>query len=141
MSKRISDEERLERYKPLDLSAEEAAELLAFDKAVETGEITREMDLKGDAAKVAREMTRTGTRKTTVYSFTKRQRKADDIKGAIIAELQAFLETAQFIVENKEGEKTSVATAIEVTNKEREIVFIVDDQQYTLTLIRNRKKK
>ena len=140
MGKRISDEERLERYKPLGLSPEETAELLAFDKAVETGEITREMDLKGDAAKVAREMTRTGTRKT-VYSFTKRQRKADDIKGAIIAELQAFLETAQFTVENKEGEKTSTATAIEVTNKEREIVFIVDDQQYTLTLIRNRKKK
>lgn len=140
MGKRISDEERLERYKPLNLSPEETAELLAFDKAVETGEITREMDLKGDAAKVAREMTRTGTRKT-VYNFTKRQRKADDIKGAIIAELQAFLETAQFTVENKEGEKTSTATAIEVTNKEREIVFLVDDQQYTLTLIRNRKKK
>ena len=140
MGKRISDEDRLERYKPLGLSPEEIAELLAFDKAVETGEITREMDLKGDAAKVAREMTRTGTRKT-VYNFTKRQRKADDIKGAIIAELQAFLETAQFTVENKEGEKTSTATAIEVTNKEREIVFIVDDQQYTLTLIRNRKKK
>lgn len=131
----------MERYKPLNLSPEETAELLAFDKAVETGEIAREMDLKGNAAKVAREMTRTGTRKTTVYNFTKRQRKADDIKGAIIAELQAFLETAQFTVENKEGEKTSTATAIEVTNKEREIVFLVDDQQYTLTLIRNRKKK
>lgn len=92
ISSRISDAERIARYKALQLTPEQEAELLAYDKAVEADKKT-EYDLPPDKAKIAQKFAHAGTRKApTAYKFTPRQRKPNATKGGIIAELAEFLE-------------------------------------------------
>lgn len=131
ISNRISDEEKVSRYKILKLTPEEEQELLAYDKAVERGEKT-EFDATPEQLKVEREMVRTGTRKTpTAYKFSKRERKPNATKGGIIAELaQFFEENSDFSTEN-----------VQILNKERQISFQIGDETFELTLVQKRKPK
>lgn len=124
----MTDKERLERYKPLGLTEEEALELLAYDKAVDQDEKNKvhlEFDLTDEQKKVEREMARTGTRKVpTAYKFEKKPRKANATKEGIIAEIAEFLEkNSQFQTEN-----------VEITKKEREILLKICGEWYTVTL-------
>lgn len=77
-------------------------------------------------------MARTGTRKVpTAYKFTQRQRKENATKAGIIAEIAEFLEkNSQFSVEN-----------LQITNKERQISFIIGGETYEFTLVQKRKPK
>ena len=69
------DETQLSRIKAgLKCSDAEAAEILAYDKAIDHGEKTPH-DLTPAQNKVAQSYARTGTRKPTVYKFTTRERK------------------------------------------------------------------
>lgn len=131
IASRVSDKERVDRYKALNLSPEEEKELLAYDKAVEAGQRT-EYDLSPDKAKIAQKFAHAGTRKTpTVYKFTTRQRKPNATKGGIIAELAEFLEkNSQFSIES-----------LQVTNKERQIAFSIGEDSFELTLVQKRKPK
>lgn len=110
---------------------EEAKDILAYDKAVEADERTK-YDLPPDKAKVAQKMAHTGTRKKpTVYKFEKRQRKPNATKGGIIAELADFMEhNSNFAVHD-----------LAITNKERQIAFMIGEETYELTLVQKRKKK
>lgn len=128
---RVTDAERLERYKPLGLTEREEQELLAYDKAVERDEKT-EYDASPAQLKVEREMARTGTRKKPVnYQFTKRQRKPNATKGGIIEELYQFMsENSQFSTEN-----------VQILNKERQISFQIGAEVFELTLVQKRKPK
>lgn len=126
----MTDQERLTRYKRLNLSTSEEKDLLAYDKAVERDEKT-EFDATPEQLKVERQMARTGTRKSTVYKFTKRERKPNATKGGIIAELAQFLtENSGFSTEN-----------VEITNKERQISFKIGEDSFELTLVQKRKPK
>ncbi len=127
----MTDKERLDRYKPLGLTAEQEQELLAYDKAVEHDEKT-EFDLTAEQKKVERQMARTGTRKAPVaYKFTQRQRKPNATKAGIIAEIAEFLEkNSQFSVEN-----------LQITNKERQISFTIGGETFEFTLVQKRKPK
>lgn len=130
ISKKISDEEKINRYKVLKLTKEEEQELLAYDKAVERGEKT-EFDATPEQLKVEREMAKTGTRKTTAYKFSKRERKPNATKGGIITELaQFFTENSSFSTEN-----------VKIVNKERQISFQIGGETYELTLVQKRKGK
>lgn len=115
----------------LDISKEEAQEVMAYDKAIDAGEKT-EHDLTAEQQKVAKAYTKAGSRKApTVYDFKKRERKANPTKGGIIAEL------AKFLVENSEYATENV----EITNKERQIAFKIGEDCFELTLVQKRKPK
>ncbi len=130
---RITDAERLARIKKLGVSDAEAQEILAYDKAVEKDEPTQ-YDLTGEKARIAKTFAHTGTRKQpTAYKFNKRERKPNATKGGIINALADFLRNhIEFDVNN-----------VEITNKEREILFKVGEDWYTvvLTYKRNMNKK
>lgn len=115
----------------LDVTAEEADEIIATDKEIDRGKKTFDFDLTADQQKVAKKYTKTGTR--TVYNFdTKgRQRKENATKGGLITEL------AKYLLEDSEYKPTSV----NITNKERQIAFTIGDDDFELTLVQKRKKK
>lgn len=131
MASRISDTERIERYKALGLTPEQERELVEYDKAVENGEKT-EYDLTPEQKKIAQKFAHAGTRKApTAFKFTKRERKPNATKGGIVAELAEFLEkNSQFSVENTV-----------ITNKERQISFSIGGENFELTLVQKRKPK
>ncbi len=134
ISQRITDEERLARYKPLHLSPEEEQELLEYDKAIDKQRSFEPLpyDLTPEQTKQAQKFARTGTRKApTAYNFSKRERKPNATKGGIISELATFLsENSSFEVKD-----------LEITNKERQISFSIGGNRFDLTLVQKRKPK
>ena len=117
--------------KTLKISAEEADEILAYDKAVEQGKKTP-YDLSKEQIKETRKY-RQCDRKPTVYNFdtSKRQRKPNPTKGGIIAELADFLQkNCNFAIEN-----------CEIVNKERQIAFKCGENRFELTLVQKRPPK
>lgn len=115
----------------LKCSEEEAKEIYAYDRAVDKGESTPH-DLSKEQEKIAKQYTRTGTRKQpTVYKFEKRERKANPTKGGIVAELYEFLtKNSEFAIEDAE-----------ILNKERQIGFRIGENRFELTLIQKRTPK
>ena len=66
----------------LNVSEAEALDIMAYDKAVESGKAT-EYDLTAEQKKVASDMAKTGTR---VYNFSKkREKKVNETKADLIA--------------------------------------------------------
>jgi hypothetical protein len=128
---KVTDAERIQRYKALGLTPKEELELLQYDKACEAGYET-EHDLSPDKLKIAQKFAHTGTRKTpTAYKFTKRERKPNATKGGIISELADFLENnSQFSIAN-----------LVILNKERQISFTIGSDSFELTLVQKRKPK
>ena len=119
------DTEQLERIKAgLKCSDEEAAEVLAYDKAIEHGESTPH-DLTPAQNKIAQSYAHTGTRKPTVYKFTPRERKPNEPKREIIQ-----------VLRNALGE---IATSITETNPERQLDFEVGGVKYRVVLSAPRK--
>ena len=130
-AQRITDAERLARIKTLFPDDVEAQDILAYDKAVDAGQKTP-YDLPPDKEKAAKKYAHAGTRKApTAYKFTKRERKPNATKGGIIAELADFMEKhSNFEVYN-----------LAITNKERQISFMVGGETFELTLVQKRKPK
>lgn len=130
MAENITDLERLDRIKNgLHCSDSEAADILAYDKAIDEGFIM-EHDLEPEKEKIAKQYAYTGMRKTTDKPI-KPKRKPNDTKGVIIAALAACLE------------QTSALHAQNVTveKPERLITFAVDGKNFDLTLTQKRDKK
>ena len=119
------DSEQLARIKAgLKCSDEEAAEILAYDKAVDHGEQTPH-DLTPAQNKVAQSYARTGTRKPTVYKLTPRERKPNEPKREIIQILVDAL--------------TPICDSMEVTNAERQLDFDFHGVKYRVVLSAPRK--
>ena len=119
------DTEQLHRImNNLQCSAEEAAEIMAYDKAVDKGEKTPH-DLTPAQNKVAQSYTRTGTRKPTVYRFDKKERKPNEPKRELIEMFAAALT------------QNSINHA--VTNPERQIDFTFNGTKYRIVLSAPRK--
>lgn len=113
----------------LEVSEQEAEEILAYDKEVEQGKKTI-YDFTAEQEKQTRKY-RQADRKPTAYNFTKRERKPNATKGGLIAELCEFLtKNSQFSTEN-----------VQITNKERQISFSINEDKFELTLVQKRKKK
>lgn len=106
---------------------------MEYDKKVEKSKDSEflEFDLKGESARTAKTFTHTGTRKTTAYKFTQRERKPNATKGGIISEITSFL---------KDGSSFSIEN-INITNKERQIAFTIGKDNFELTLVQKRKPK
>jgi len=119
----------------LGCSEAEAREIYAYDCEVDKARASDKLehDLTAEQQKVAAKMTRTGTRKMkeTGLRLTKRERKPNELKGAIIAAFATFLaQTDEFSAEN-----------VEITNKERMIAFECGGEKFELTLTQKRKPK
>ena len=104
----------------LKISEQERQELLAYDKAVDKGTAT-EYELTPEQKKVSKERRRAENR---TYTFTQRERKADNEKQEINSKI------ASLFAEN----------AV-ITNKEREVALTIGDNEYSITLIKHRTKK
>lgn len=106
----------------LDVSEQEALEILATDKEIDRGAdpfpLTAEQ-------KAVEKKARQAERKVTAYKFTKRERKPNEVKGQLISSLADFLKGS---VEN-----------LEIPNKERMISFELDGKKFELTLTQKRK--
>ncbi len=124
-----SQKERIMRS--LGVSAEEAEEIIAFDKAIDRGQRT-EYDLPPELEKEAKKMANVRNHKTTgTYNFNKRERKENATKKGIIDDLFEFLtKNSEIAYEN-----------VLITNKERQISFTVGEDTFELTLVQKRKPK
>jgi hypothetical protein len=112
----------------LNISEEEALQVIADDKAIDKGEKLFEQTKEQKA--VAKKMSATGTRKApTVYDFdtTKRERKKDTTKEEFIANLAQYLENC---VEN-----------VEILNPSKLISFKIGEDTFELDLKRKRAPK
>jgi hypothetical protein len=104
----------------LKISEEEARQMLEDDKAIDKGE--KLFELSEEQKKNAKKA-RQADRSPTVYTFTKRERKADEDKRFLIKELT----------------KAVSEWNPEVTNQEREIEFIFNNRKFKITLSAPRK--
>ena len=112
----------------LNISEEEALQVIADDKAIDKGEKLFEQTKEQKA--VTKQMTATGTRKTpTVYNFdtAKRERKKDGTKEEFIANLAEYLQTS---VEN-----------VQILNPSKLISFTIGEDTFELDLKRKRATK
>ena len=112
----------------LNISEEEALQVIADDKAIDKGEKLFEQTKEQKA--VSKKMSAIGTRKTpTVYNFdtTKRERKKDTTKEEFIANLAQYLEN---FVEN-----------VEILNPSKLISFKIGEDTFELDLKRKRAPK
>ena len=119
----------------LNVSAEEADEILKADKAIDRGERVP-FDLSPEQEKIAKKYANVDTKKRkapTVYNLYARgkARKENPTKASIIAEL------AKFLTETSEN----ACEMVEITNKERQIAFKIGENDYELTLVQKRKAK
>lgn len=108
--------------KVLEVTEEEAMEILAIDKEIDKG--ADPFPLTTEQKKLEKKM-RQADRKPTVYKFTTRERKKNETKGDLIAEI------AQFLTEKVEN--------LAIPNAERMISFEKDGKKFELTLTQKRK--
>ena len=113
----------------LDISRDEAIEIINDDKAIDSGKDL--FPLTAEQEKVAKAM-RKADRKPTVYKWeNKRERKPNETKRAIIDDLFTF------ICENW----PECAKNADISNIERQIDFTLNEKSYSITLIEHRKPK
>ena len=131
MAKIILNEKNIADYmKRNKCDREEAIDLINYDNAIEDGEDT-EYDLTAEQEANVREMTRK-VEHAKQDGKVKRERKPNELKEAIIAEI------AEFLREDAQGQ---VYEAVEVTNKSRMIAFEANGKRFELTLIEKRPPK
>lgn len=106
----------------LGVTADEADDILKADAQIDKGFDLFPLD--AEQRKVEKKM-RQADRKPTAYKFTKRERKKNDTKAELIANL------AEFLRDNVEN--------LDVPNAERLISFEKDGHKFELTLIQKRK--
>jgi len=124
------DEKRIAMLmKKLDITREEALELEGYDADVNKGKKTQ-YDLTPEQEKVAKKMTH-----VTEYAKSasvKRERKPNELKEAIVAEL------ANYLTEEAQGQ---VYEDVTITNKSRMIAFSVNGKRFELALVEKREPK
>ena len=102
--------------KALDISREEAIEMLAEDEEIDHG--ANPHPLTPEQEKASKKARSTGTR---TYTFTKRERKPDNDKRELISMLD------DFIADISDG-------AISITNPERQIDFHFNGRHFRIVL-------
>ena len=126
----MNKEEMIAKHmKTLGITREEAIQLITDDEEIDR--MTRTSDIDGDLTAEQRKSAkkaRQADRKPTVYKFdtTKRKRAENTGKRFLIDEIKKCLENAG-------------ADSLEVTNPEREIVFMSEGTKYKIVLSAPRK--
>ena len=131
MAKPILNEKTIADYmKRNKCNREEAIDLIKYDIAVESDEDT-EYDLTEEQTANVKSMMRKVDHAKT-EGKVKRERKPNELKEAIVAEI------AEFLREDAQGQAYE---DVEVTNKSRMIAFTVGDKHFELTLVEKRPPK
>ena len=131
MAKIILNEKNIADYmKRNKCNRDEALELINYDNAVEGNEET-EFDLSAEQAENVKKMMRK-TDHAKREGGVKRERKPNELKEAIVAEV------AEFLREDAQGQ---MYEDVEITNKNRQISFSVGDKHFELTLVEKRPPK
>lgn len=131
MAKPILNETTIADYmKRNKCDREEAIDLIKYDIAVESGEDT-EYDLTAEQEANVREMTRKVDH-AKQGKGVKRERKPNELKEAIVAEI------AEFLREDAQGQAYE---DVEITNKSRMIAFAIGEKHFEITLIEKRAPK
>lgn len=115
-------EERIEQLmKSLDLTREEAIELLEDDYKIDHNE-KMPFDLTEEQEKNAKKMRSTGQRAVDAYGKVRtRERKADEDKRYLINVIQTALNSAK-------------VQDLDITNIEREIIFKCNNRKFKIVL-------
>lgn len=111
--------QQVQAMRVLGFTDEEITDVLETDKRIDRGEKLFELP---DELKAGAKKARQADRKPTTYDFSKRERKPNDSKRAIIA---ALAECAESLADNGE---------VNVTNIEREFLFIANGVKYKVVL-------
>lgn len=119
-----NQKERIMHY--LKVSAEEAEEILAADKAIDRGE-RMDFDLSPEQEKAAKKIGNATTKKA-IKPREKKEKVADEEKTGIIEDILAIL--------NEEYPNSA-----KIINKEREISLEIGENHYSITLTKHRKAK
>ena len=131
MAKPILNEKTIADYmKRNKCNREEAIDLIKYDIAVESDEDT-EYDLTEEQTANVKSMMRKVDHAKT-EGKVKRERKPNELKEAIVAEI------AEFLREDAQGQAYE---DVEVTNKSRMIAFEANGKRFELTLIEKRPPK
>jgi hypothetical protein len=109
----------------LDISENEAVDVYLDDHNICINETAEELARKSKANGVQKEMTRC---KSAKKADRKRERKPDPTKEEIISNLANFL--------REQG-----VADVQIPNVGKLITFSLNDENFTLNLVRNRKKK
>lgn len=115
--------------KLLKISREEALQIIADDKKIDKGE-KMAFDLTPEQEKATRKY-RQADKKPFIPNLTKRERKPNELKRTIIDDLFTFM------CENW----PDVAKNGDISNPERQIDFVLNGENFSLTLIQHRKPK
>ena len=131
MAKPVMNERTILDYmKRNTCDREEAIDLIKYDIAVESGEDT-EFDLTAEQEATVKDMMRK-TDHAKQDGKVVRERKPNELKEAIVAEI------AEFLREDALGQAYG---DVEITNKNRMIAFSVGDKKFELTLVEKRAPK
>lgn len=131
MAKPILNEKTIADYmKRNKCDREEAIDLIKYDIAIESGEET-EYDLTAEQEANVKEMARK-VEHSKQGKGVKRERKPNELKEAVVAEI------AEFLREDAQGQAYE---DVEITNVSRMIAFAIADKHFELTLIEKRPPK
>lgn len=123
--------------KALKISREEAIEVIKEDEAIDRMSMSEvDNDLTAEQKKAKKKATNTtGDKTKRSYTFTKRERKPDDVKREIIDTIAHNLDRACC------GEDLVSPSNIQIVKPEKEITFELFGEAYSVTLTKHRKPK
>ena len=125
-------DKRIEACRKLGMSEEEIQEMLDEDKRIDRGEVM-DWDLSEEEHKKAMKYANSDEKKRkkpAESDNTDKKRKENPTKEGIISKIFTFLcDLSEFSVEN-----------VEILNKERKVMFKIDEDWYSFTLTKHRTK-
>lgn len=121
----------------LKISREEAIDLIREDEEIDRMNMSEvDNDLTPEQKKAKKKATNTtGDKTKRSYTFTKRERKPDDVKREIIDTIAHNLDRACC------GEDLVSPSNIQIVKPEKEITFELFGEAYSVTLTKHRKPK
>lgn len=131
---KISEAQITKMMKSLDLTREEAIELIKDDMEVDKMSVKEcTSDMTDEQKKAAKKATiTTGEKKKTAP--VKKERKKDNIKIEIISTIAQNLNRCCF------DDDSNTVQDITIIKPEREITFTINGEEYSITLTKHRKK-
>jgi len=131
---KISEAQITKMMKSLDLTREEAIELIKDDMEVDKMSVKEcTSDMTDEQKKAAKKATiTTGEKKKTAP--VKKERKKDNIKIEIISTIAQNLNRCYF------DDDSNTVEDIAIIKPEREITFTINGEEYSITLTKHRKK-
>ena len=131
---KISEAQITKMMKSLDLTREEAIELIKDDMEIDKMSVKEcTSDMTDEQKKAAKKATiTTGEKKKT--TSIKKERKKDNIKIEIISTIAQNLNRCYF------DDDSNTVEDIAIIKPEREITFTINGEEYSITLTKHRKK-